>query len=81
MTKVGHLLGTVACVLAAVAAAAGNVQNIERRAPAFYARADLVTLPVTVTDQRDEYVADLDSAQFQIFENVLCRLLGSKIPC
>ena len=69
LTTGRHLLGTVGWVLAAVALAAGNVQNIEPRAPAFFARADLVTLPVTVTDQRDEYVADLDAAQFQIFEN------------
>jgi len=69
MTTGHHLLGMLGCAVATAAVVSGNTQNTERPAAPFYARADLVTLPVTVTDQRDQYVADLDAMQFQIFEN------------
>jgi VWFA-related protein len=63
------LLGVLGWAAATATVLSGDVQQRERSAPRFFARADLVTLPVTVTDQRDKYVADLDARNFQIFEN------------
>lgn len=69
MTNVRHLLGVLGLAAATTIVVSGDVQNMKREAPLFFARADLVTLPVTVTDKRDAYVADLDAKHFQIFEN------------
>ena len=67
--EVRHLLGVIGLAAVTTIVVSGDAQNMKREASLFFARADLVTLPVTVTNKRDEYVADLDARHFQIFEN------------
>lgn len=74
-TRARLLLGVLGGTAATAAVLFGDAQHIHPGTPQFFARADLVTLPVTVTDQRDKYVADLDATHFQIFENGRPQLL------
>ena len=64
---------TAATALAALVAAAGTMRGQEQRDLSEYRlfRSDvaLVTLHVTVTDKSRQYVTDLDSADFAVFED------------
>lgn len=70
MTKVCRVLGTLGLAIAAIDVAFAGGQNIRLPDPSlFRARADLVTLPVTVTDDRHQYIAGLDARNFRVFED------------
>ena len=70
MTSAHRLLGILGWAMATVDVVFSGGQNLEvTDASLFRARADLVTLPVTVTDDRQQYVSGLDVRHFQVFEN------------